>query len=211
MKLTVFGSTGGTGKQFVRQALAADHDVIAVARRPQALDITDPHLTVIQGDVLDPSWDGSGVEGADAVISALGAHPMRPPTTVYSQGITAVTGAMEKHGIARIITVSASPLAPDSGKAPMERRVIEPILHRFFGGGYADMRRMEEILAGSELFWTVFRPARLTNGRGAGRYRTAVDSPLKGGSSISRADLAEAMLASINDTSLYRHAVTIAK
>jgi putative NADH-flavin reductase len=211
MIITVFGSTGGTGKQFVRQALAADHDVIAVARRPEALDITHPRLTVVQGDVLDPSWDGSGVEGADAVISALGAHPMRPPTTVYSQGITAVTAAMEKHGIARIIAVSASPLAPDSGKAAMERRVIEPILYRFFGGGYADMRRMEEILAESQLSWTVFRPARLTNGRGKGRYRTAVDNPLKRGSSTSRADLAEAMLAAIDNTTLYRHAVTIAK
>jgi uncharacterized protein YbjT (DUF2867 family) len=34
MKLTVFGPTGGTGEQVVRQALAAGHYVSAVAPAP---------------------------------------------------------------------------------------------------------------------------------------------------------------------------------
>jgi uncharacterized protein YbjT (DUF2867 family) len=37
MKLTVFGPTGSTGEQIVRQALAAGHEVTAVARRPEAI------------------------------------------------------------------------------------------------------------------------------------------------------------------------------
>jgi hypothetical protein len=68
---------------------------------------------------------------------------------------------------------------------------------------------MEDLLAGSDLIWTVFRPPRLLNLLALGLYRTAIDSPLPQALSLSRADLAAAMLASINDRRLFKHAVQI--
>ena len=47
MKLTIFGATGGVGRQVVLQALAAGHDVTAVVRDPARLPVADaPGLTV---------------------------------------------------------------------------------------------------------------------------------------------------------------------
>lgn len=211
MKLTVFGATGGTGQQLIRQALAAGHRVTAVARHPEAITITDPELAILPGGVLNPSWPGAGIDGADAVLSALGARPMRPPVTVYSQGTAAIINAMTAAGVSRLVTVSAIPLVPPSCKSPLERRVIHPLLYRFFGGGYEDMREMERLLAESSADWTVFRPARLTSGPKTGHYRTAIDRPLGHAWSISRPDLAGAMLAAVNDPATYHHAVTIAR
>jgi len=37
MKLTIFAATGGIGRQLLGQAVAAGHDVTAVARNPQSL------------------------------------------------------------------------------------------------------------------------------------------------------------------------------
>ena len=37
MKLTIFAATGGIGRQLLGQAIAAGHDVTAVARNPQGL------------------------------------------------------------------------------------------------------------------------------------------------------------------------------
>src|ERR1039457_6879483 len=37
MKLTIFAATGGIGRQILEQAIAAGHDVTAVARNPQKL------------------------------------------------------------------------------------------------------------------------------------------------------------------------------
>ena len=37
MKLTIFAATGGIGRNLVVQALAAGHDVTAVARNPASL------------------------------------------------------------------------------------------------------------------------------------------------------------------------------
>lgn len=210
MKLTVFGPTGLTGEQIVRQALAASHEVTTVVRRPDAVAPTDPHLRVVYGDVQDPASLREGVVGADAVLSALGSRQMSRPTKVYSAGTAAVLAAMREAGVRRFVGVSAVPVGPEDQKSVLDRYLVHPLLHWFFGGGYDDMRRMEELLAASDRDWTVFRPPQLTNGAPSGRYRTAVDGPLPRAWRVSRADLAAAMLAAVQDPALVGHAVTIA-
>ena len=37
MRITIFGATGGTGKQLVEQALAEGNEVVAFARKPSKL------------------------------------------------------------------------------------------------------------------------------------------------------------------------------
>lgn len=83
------------------------------------------------------------------------------------------------------------------------------MLHRFFGGGYRDMRRMEELLRGSEAEWTVVRPPRLTDKPATGRYRTAPNH-LRGGRRITRGDLATAMLDLLDDPTAARAAIGVA-
>jgi uncharacterized protein YbjT (DUF2867 family) len=53
MKLTVFGGTGGTGRQFVEQALAGVYEVTAFVRNPSKLVVRHEHLTIIQGELHD--------------------------------------------------------------------------------------------------------------------------------------------------------------
>jgi uncharacterized protein YbjT (DUF2867 family) len=136
---------------------------------------------------------------------------MKQPTTIYSTGTAAIAAAMTRHGLRRFIGISASPLTPDDYRTVMDRRIVHPILYRFFGRGYEDMRLMENQLADSELAWTIFRPPRLTNGRRTGRARTATGGRLPRGWSVSRADLAAAMLAAVDDVALDRQFVAIAR
>ena len=70
---------------------------------------------------------------------------------------------------------------------------------------------MEDMLAASDLTWTVFHPPRLLNLPAFGLYRTAIDAPLPRALSLSHADLAAAILASNNDQRLFKHAVQIAE
>lgn len=55
MRLTVFGPTGATGEQIVRQALTAGHEVTAVARQPEAVRPAHRQLRAVAGDVLNPA------------------------------------------------------------------------------------------------------------------------------------------------------------
>jgi len=49
MRLTVFGATGGVGREVVAQALDRGDQVTAYVRNPAKLDLTHPQLTVIAG------------------------------------------------------------------------------------------------------------------------------------------------------------------
>lgn len=47
MRITVFGATGGTGKQLVERALASGYAVVVYARNPSKLNIENEHLTIL--------------------------------------------------------------------------------------------------------------------------------------------------------------------
>ncbi len=204
MKLAIFGGSGATGRLVIDRAVEAGHEVTALVRRPESLEGVNGHVRIVPGRLDDRTAMDQTVGGSDAVVSALGSRDGRRPTMVYSQGIAAVLVAEAR----RIVAVSAVPAAPDEGKTFLERRLVHPLLGVFFGGGYADMRRMEELLTVSETEWTVLRPPRLTNGPAKGTYRKSTGH-LSRPSSISRADLAAAMLAAVEDAGLVRQFVTV--
>ncbi|MFY1681807.1 NAD(P)-dependent oxidoreductase [Micromonospora sp. WMMD730] len=209
MHLAVFGATGGTGTLVVEQALAGGHTVTAVVRR----DWPGPRhrrLRVAVADALDPASLPPALAGADVVLSALGSAQARRPTRVYSAGATAILTAMRDLHIRRLVAVTALPIAPVAGQDLLHRRLVHPLLHRFFGGAYEDMRRMEAVLHASDSDWTVFRPPYLRDGPATGTWRFAVDAPLPRAWTLRRADLAAAMLAAAGDDRLVRRSVNLA-
>ena len=210
MKIAVVGATGRTGGQVVEQALARGDDVIALARHPEALLQHGPDVAVAVADVLDRAAVAGALAGADAVVSALGIGASRQPTTVYSEGTANILHAMEAHGIAKLAVISAVP-AGDRAELPFgQRHVIIPILERFFGASYHDMRRMETLLQGSDLDWVCLRPPRLVSKKAAGRYRLDASRPLPKAGSISYADLATALLDCLARPDLYRRIAYVA-
>jgi putative NADH-flavin reductase len=86
MKVVVFGSTGGTGRQLVEQALEEGHQVTALARHPEKFPMQHEHLRIVQGDVLDSDCVVAAVSGQDAVMSALGTK-QRGPTRLVTVSI----------------------------------------------------------------------------------------------------------------------------
>ncbi|MGW8783886.1 NAD(P)-dependent oxidoreductase [Streptomyces sp. NPDC055796] len=79
MKLTVFGATGGVGREVVRQALDAGHEVTAVVRDPARLDVpAHERLQVaVVRDLTDEDALVPVLAGRSAVISALGSASNR--------------------------------------------------------------------------------------------------------------------------------------
>ena len=186
MKLVVFGSTGGIGSKVVEQALAAGHEVTAVARQPSAITIRHERLEVIAGDVLDATSVRGPIVGQDVVVSALGARDLKP-TSIYSEGVANIMQAMQAAQVRRIICVSASGLAP----AIWWQRLASIMLWGVLKNMYTDLVRMEREVKASNLDWTILRPPQYTNGPRTGQYQSAVNQPLTHGSKISRADIAD--------------------
>ncbi|GAB3982306.1 SDR family oxidoreductase [Actinoallomurus acanthiterrae] len=210
MRLTIFGASGGTGTQLVRQALERGHEVTAVVRDPARLDVSShDRLKVVTADVMDPAAIEPAVAGADAVVSALGPRGSGP-TTVCQDGARSIIAAMGKAGVRRFIMISAAGMVIDAGDGPVTRYVAKPILKRILRHGFADMGRAEEEVRDSGLDWTIVRPPQLTDKNGTGRYRTATDLNVRGGLRISRADLATGILAMLTDDATVRRHISIA-
>jgi putative NADH-flavin reductase len=210
MRLAVFGSTGGTGRSAIAQALTVGDKVTALARNPAALAEFGDRITVVHGDVLDPAAVARVVEGAEVVISALGIGMHRHATTVYSQGTANVIAAMRAEGSRRLLVVSTSSLEIPSPRQFAEYAIAKFLLHRILAKPYSDMALMEQHVRSSELDWTLVRAARLTNGPLTGHYRTVVDAKLRGCWSISRADVAHYCLTHAADAGATGHMVEIA-
>ncbi len=210
MRLAVFGATGGTGAQLIRQALRRGHRVTALVRRPEAMPVEDPHLSVVPGDVLTDGAAEAVVAGADAVVSALGIGMHRHATTLYSAGTGNILGAMTRNGVDRLLVVSTSSLRMPERRQFAEWLVTRFLLHPILKRPYADMAAMEKRVADSGIAWTLVRAARLTDRPARGDYRIALDGKLPGCWSIARADLAAYLLEHVRDQHTYRRIVEIA-
>lgn len=195
MNIVVFGAAGGIGKNVVTQALARGWNVTAFVRRPEALGVTHPALTVVKGDVHDAAAVSAAIEGKDAVISSLGAPDRK--SKVRSVGTENIVAAMKRHGVRRVIAVSAIGVGDSREQARRSSfffgRIILPL---FLSEPFADMDRMEGVLRQSSLDWTVVRPTGLHDAQsraGGGEIRATVDGSVVG-SRIPRAGVAAFMI-----------------
>jgi putative NADH-flavin reductase len=221
MKLTIFAATGGIGRQLLEQAIAAGHDVTAVARNPQSLAGAAARVAAADLASAEPASLQAAVAGADAVLSALGPRT-KADAGVVARGTKAITTAMQSAGARRIIVVSAAPIGTvpspgrphpprhDPGDGLIIRYLADPIVKRALRANYADLARMEDVLRGSDLDWTAVRPPRLTDKPVTGRYRTAYGQNIRRGVFVSRADVAHYMLSVLDNAETFRQTVGIA-
>ena len=212
MRIVIFGANGPTGRLLTERCLSAGHDTAAVTRHPDTFPLADTHLRVIGADVLDPEATDAVVGGNDAVLSCLGVPFGKAPVDVYSRGVQHMLEAMARHDVRRLVVVSSGAVTgedePTGGV--LFNRVLQPyVMNKLGKTVYDDMRRMEELVIGSEVDWTILRPSgfyelpsasdySLTEARGPGRF-------------TARIDLADAMLRQVGDDRFVRkigHVIT---
>lgn len=214
MKLTVFGATGGIGTQLIRQGIARGHEMTAITRRP-----VDLGCEVVVAGLDDAEALAAAVAGRDAVLSALGmrvgemkARRAQDPaarSTVQADGARAEVAAMLATGVRRIVSVDAAGRVIDAGDGPITRVVAKPLLRRLLREGFEDLAEAEKVLRASGLDWTLVAPPRLTDGPNR-PYRTVLDVNVRGGRSLSRADVADAMLRALQEPSWVHRRVSVA-
>ncbi|GII62993.1 NADH-flavin reductase [Sphaerisporangium krabiense] len=210
MRLTVVGATGGVGKEVVRQALDAGHQVAAVVRDPARLPISHSALEVVTADVTAPEALRPALAGREAVISALGPRT-RKDAGIAAIALRSVIRAMETMDVRRLVVISAAPLGPtpeDDGL--LYRAVLRPLIRRFLRDVYADLAVMEDEVRRSATEWTIVRPPRLTDKPLTGAYRRVIGGSVPRGYTISRADTAHAMLTALDDPATLKQAVGVA-
>lgn len=207
MNILVFGATGLTGQQIVKQASSRGHRVTVFARRPEALAATADRLRIVIGDIAqDRSRVVEAMHGQDLVISALGRRNSFRSDRLILRGMEAIVPSMEEAGVQRIILVSAFGV----GESLRDAAPIPGIMYRvLLRDIFADKHAAEEALRASALDWTIVRPVLLTNGPMTGRYRVAERLDMRGMPKISRGDVAHFILSEAESRTFVRKAAVI--
>jgi putative NADH-flavin reductase len=196
MKLVVLGATGGTGLEIVRQAVERGHSVTAFVRSAERLKPFRDRITIRQGDLLNSDQLAEGLTGHQAVLSGFGPRlPIaKADRDLLHRFALTLTTAMHHARVGRVVVESSAFLFKDS--------IVPPtyLLGRlFFPGVIADASAMERVLRESGLDWTIVRPPRLTDKPYTGKYRVRESHLPPFGFTISRADVADCFIKTVED------------
>ncbi|WP_010287769.1 NAD(P)-dependent oxidoreductase [Kurthia massiliensis] len=202
-KLVIFGATGGVGQHAVRQALSEEYAVTAFVRSPEKLAIEDENLTVIQGDAMDAEAVAAAIEGADAVVSTLGTPQNTDVENPISVMIQNVVDGMVKHGVKRIVyTASAGVDGEIQGERGQQvMNYLKPYL--------IDHKKSIEAIQQAGLTYTIIRPMGLTNDEPLRRYALSYDDVPEAAKSISRDDVANAVIMAIPNANFMGQSIAV--
>lgn len=197
MKIVVFGASGGTGKQVVRQALDAGHHVTAFVRTPSKLVIEHSNLSIFQGDVTDAEKVEQAIAGQEAVISTLG--PTRPAVPgMMETAARNIIAAMHKHGLKRLISTTGAGVRDPQDRPKLFDKFMKALLTLMAGDVLRDSEANVNNIRSSDLDWTIVRFPRLMDGQHTGEYRVGYIGK-NSGSQISRADGADFIIGELEN------------
>lgn len=194
MKIALYGATGNIGKRILQEALNRGHEVTAVVRDTNKINIVNIHLKVTTGDILNPEDVSHRVKSHDIVISAYG--PGNDDPKVVGKVYQSLNKGMKKAGVKRVILVGGAgslQVAPglelvDTPEFPASWKPAA-LAHREVLYFYKNEKELE---------WTYASPAALIEpGKRTGKFRWGENQLVAdetGHSKISMEDFAVAIL-----------------
>ena len=204
MKIAIFGATGGTGSELVKQALERGHSVTAFVRNSAQLAENGDGLTVMTGNIHDSASVERCVQGHDAVICALGARDLKK-TMIRTEGTVNIINAMKDNNVRRLFVVSSMGVGESWNSLSMVNKLFFALLLK---STRADHEAQEAAVKASGLDWTIIRPSGLVNTPRTGAYSIGENIRAKT-SQIPRADVADLILNNLEAQALVHKAVTI--
>jgi putative NADH-flavin reductase len=201
MKILVLGATGGIGLELVRQAIEHGHSVTAFVRAPERLKPFHGRITVVQGDVLNSAELERTVEGHDAVLSGFGPRlPLsKADADLLRTFAVSLKTAMQHANVRRVVVVSTAFLFKDAVMPPAYL-----VGRLFFSSLVLDANAMENVFQESALDWTIVRPPQFTDKGRTGKYRVRQSHLPRFGFRISRADVADCLIKTLDDRTAVR-------
>lgn len=193
MKIAVIGANGGIGRRLLPLLKDAGHDPIGVVRSEDQFD----HIREVGGTPRLGDLEGafaSALDGAEAVVFTAGAGGgtgWDKTIMVDLWGARRAVDACETKGIDRFVMISARGAAdPASGYEPLRPYLVAK-------------RCADDYLEQSPLGDTILRPVTLTDETATGRVATGADPSSAQAGEIPRADVAQAVVASLaNDATV---------
>lgn len=202
MKLAIIGATGKTGNAVLTEALRRNIDVTAIVRNKSRLTVDVP---TIEKDLFD--LQNTDLNGFDVVLCTFASGKKSDYPRVNQHLVDILNGSKTR----LIVVGSGSTLFVDQTR---EKTVGDklPLIMRNSSKNHMKAR---EILQNSSIDWTYMAPPMnyIPNGESTGHYQLGTDILLydkDGDSSISYADMAQALTDEIQQPQNERQLMTVA-
>jgi len=145
MKIFIAGGTGFVGGHLTTELLQRGHELVLLAHGNASSASSE--ISFIKGDVTDPASYGPAMKGCDAAINLVGIIREFPAKGVtferlHVEATQSMVQATQHAGVLRYLQMSALGTRLDA-----------------VSGYHRTKWRGEEIVRGSGLAWTIFRPS----------------------------------------------------
>jgi len=178
MKIALIGATGYTGTAVLNEALSRGHQVTAIARNPEKIEVKNDNLTLQAAEINDVDALAEVLKGHDAVSSSYNAGWTNPNMYAdFIKGSEDIQAATKKAGVKRLIVIGG---AGSLEIAPGVQLVDTPEFPAEWKEGATAARDYLNILKKeTELDWTFLSPAiNLHPGTRTGVFRLGTDNPV---------------------------------
>lgn len=207
-KIFIFGASGLTGIQVVREAYNAGYEVTVIVNDPENYVFNNTQIKIIEGDAFHPETFEDALNGKDVVISCLGLNH-QTTDALYSKGIKNIINAMKKAGMKRLICISLQEIEFAKGTSASIIKNLLNLFQYMFQRCNPDILMLESIMLESNLNWTLIHPQNLLNGLKTGCYRTSINVKLTNPTSLTRRDLADFIIYYMDDEKFFQSKVEI--
>lgn len=207
--IAVIGSTGSTGKEFVRLALEANYMVTVIERSPNSTQ-SQGNLKVVKGDVTDLESLVVALENIDFVVSCFGPSNHRKVGNLMSVGTTNIVKACEKNGVKRLVFMSGF-VQSEGEEFSLLNNLAVKLLRLYYHEFYKDKIIAETAIQKSTLDWVIVRAVALTHAQPTGQYKAGIKTKISPFNGLPYADCAKCLLDAIEENSWTRQIINVAK
>ncbi|MET7475756.1 NAD(P)H-binding protein [Streptomyces sp. NPDC005648] len=220
--IVVLGAGGRAGRAVTAEALGRGLDVTAVVREPDRYPALGKEgATVVRGDVTDAESVRAVAVGHRAAVHAV--SPFSGPEQGFDsldpeffvKAADALLDGLAKAGVRRLVVVGlfANLLGADGRPLMDDPAVFPPEIRPFALAHTAGLRRLREAGEGGFVDWVMLTPGGgLEEGAPrTGRYRLGDERVPEGGSVVSYADLAVAVVDEIRTPTRHRRRVSVVR
>ena len=145
MKLFIAGGTGFVGGHLTAELLKRGHQLVLLSHSGSGT--AEAGVSLVKGDVTDPASYSTAMKGCDAVINLVGIIREFPAKGItferlHVEATASMVQAAQHAGVLRYLQMSALGTRLDA-----------------VSGYHRSKWRAEELVRGSSLAWTIFRPS----------------------------------------------------
>jgi putative NADH-flavin reductase len=211
MKLSLFGATGPTGKHLIEEALKQGYNLSIYTRDARKLDAFAGRAEIVVGDLQNREAIAKCVQGADAVISALGPNSLKVQgDRPIMHGLSHIIDAMKQSHVRRLIQISTAAYRDPKDRIDLKAHSVALLFRLIARKAYEDIKATGALIAKSNLDWTLVRIPYLKDGPAEGELDVGWYGKTKLAMSLSRGNLAKFLVNQVTDRKFLRAAPGIA-